>query len=233
MFFTGRADMPHDSSDTHSAKLEERAYALLKEKLLNGSYFPGARLVERDLADQLSMSRTPVRWALRQLENEGYLERLGNRGFCVRMPSQQEALNILDIRAAIEGMAAFLAAERRTEAQAAALREVVAAMGETTRNHDLLTYYRLTADLHQLIFAASGNPELVTFAIRINAQSARFHFRTLLLPERLASSVAEHQEIVEHILSGDCDRAERCMRNHVLAIKSLIAAHGDLMPDQL
>ena len=226
------AVMQSSASDNQTAKLEEKAYAILKDKLLSGAYYPGARLVERDLAEQLDMSRTPVRWALRQLENEGYLERLGNRGFCVRMPDREEALNILDIRAAIEGMAAFLAASRRTEQHVAAFDEIIAAMRETAENHDLLTYYRLTADLHQLIFTASANPELAAFAIRINAQSSRFHFRTLLLPERLGKSVAEHAEMAEHIKNRDADKAERCTRNHVLAVKTLIAEHDDLMPDQ-
>lgn len=223
--------MSHTFLDTQTAKLEERAYAILKNKLLSGGYYPGHRLVERDLADQMEMSRTPVRWALRQLENEGYLERLGNRGFCVRMPNREEALNLLDVRAAIEGMAAYRAATRRTEAQAAALDEIVAAMRETTRNHDLLTYYRLTVNLHQLVFTASANQELAAFAIRINAQSSRFHFRTLLLPDRLASSVAEHEEIAGHIKTRNADKAERCMRNHVLAVKELIETRDDLMLD--
>lgn len=225
--------MPHMILNAQTAKLEERAYAILKDMLLGGSYYPGHRLVERDIASQLEMSRTPVRWALRQLENEGYLERLGNRGFCVRMPSLQEALNLLDVRAAIEGMAAYRAAMRRSDVQVVAMDEIIAAMHETTRNHDLLTYYRLTADLHQLVFTASANPELAAFAIRINAQSSRFHFRTLLLPGRLVNSVAEHKEVVDHIKAQDADKAERCMRGHVFAVKELIATHDDLMPDSL
>ena len=225
--------MSSASTGFQDTKLEERAYALLKEKLLSGAYYPGAHLVERDIAEQLEMSRTPVRWALRQLENEGYLERLGNRGFCVRMPSREDALNILDIRAAIEGMAAFLAATRRTESQISSFDEIIVDMEETTRNHDLLTYYRLTGDLHQLVFAASANAELASFATRINAQSSRFHFRTLLLPERLIHSVAEHREIVEYIKKQEAENAERCMRNHVWAVKSLISTHDALMPDRL
>ena len=221
------------SRDNQSSKLEEKAYALLKEKLLRGAYYPGARLVERDLADQLEMSRTPIRWALRQLEHEGYLERLGARGFCVKMPTREAALNILDIRVAIEGMAAFLAATNRTDHHVALFDEIIADMHETTRHHDLLTYYRLTGDLHQLIFTASANPKLAVFAVRINAQSSRFHFRTLLLPGRLVNSVAEHTEIVRQIKNQDAENAERCMRNHVLSIKGLIAGHSNLMPDDL
>lgn len=224
--------MHKKSFAAQNGNLEEKAYSMLKDKLLSGAYYPGTRLVERDIADQLAISRTPVRWALRQLENEGYLERLDNRGFCVRMASREEALNILDIRAAIEGMAAFLAAARRTDQHVAAFDDILAGMHETVHNHDLLTYYRLTGDLHQLIFAASANPELAAFAIRINAQSSRFHFRTLLLPKRLAHSAAEHGEIVRHIKNKNADKAERCLRGHVLSVKSLIAGHTDLMPDQ-
>ena len=224
--------MQNNFIEIRNAKLDEKAYAILKNKLLNGAYYPGTRFVERDIADQLGMSRTPVRWALRQLENEGYLERLGNRGFCVRMPSREEALNILDIRAAIEGMAAFLAATRRTEQHVAKLDEIITDMHETVQNHDLLTYYRLTGALHQLVFTASANPELATFAIRINAQSSRFHFRTLLLPGRLSDSVAEHAKMVKHIKNNDADKAEQSTRNHVLSVKALIAGHNDLIPDQ-
>jgi DNA-binding GntR family transcriptional regulator len=208
--------------------LEERAYSAIKDSLLSYTYHPGFRLVERDLAEQLKMSRTPVRRALLQLENEGYLERLTNRGFCVRALSREEVLDLLDVRAAIESMAAFRAATRRTETHVAALEKIVAAMHEAAAGHDLLTYYRLSGDLHQNIFDAASNPELASFCTRINAQSTNCHFSTLLLPGRLEQSAAEHRTIVKHIVARDEEKAGQGMRDHVFRIKSLIASREDL-----
>lgn len=216
-----------------TTKLEEKAYALIKAQIMNGIFYPGVRLVERDLASQLKMSRTPVRWALHQLEHEGFLDRTDKRGVCIKLPTREEALDMLDVRAAIESMAAYRAATRRSEQQATELEDVVAAMRETITHHDVLTYYRLTGVLHKTIFEAACNRELVAFATRLNAQSTRFHFRTLLVPSRLATSLAEHQEVVKHIHAQNAEQAGLCMRNHILTVKELIATHDDLAPGAL
>jgi DNA-binding GntR family transcriptional regulator len=213
--------------------LEERAYNAIKDSLLSYKYYPGFRLVERDLAEQLKMSRTPVRQALLQLENEGYLERLANRGFCVRTLSREETLNLLDVRAAIESMAAFRAATRCTDAHVVAFENIVAAMHEAAAGHDLLAYYRLSGDLHENIFDAADNPELASFCTHINAQSTHCHFSTLLLPGRLEQSVIEHEAIVGHIVARDEEKAGQSMRDHVFRIKSLIASHEELVPGKL
>jgi DNA-binding GntR family transcriptional regulator len=210
--------------------LEERAYGAIKDSLLSYKYQPGFRLVERDLAEQLKMSRTPVRRALLQLENEGYLERLTNRGFCVRVPSREEVLNLLDVRAAIESMAAYRAATHRTDAHVVALENTIAAMRETAPGHDLLAYYRLSGDLHESIFDAADNPELASFCTHINAQSSSCHFSTLLLPGRLGQSITEHETIVRHIVARHQEKAAQCMRDHVFSVKSLIASHEDMAP---
>ena len=213
--------------------LEERAYSAIKDSLLNYKYHPGFRLVERDLAEQLKMSRTPVRQALLQLENEGYLERLANRGFCVREHSREEILNLLDVRAAIESMAAFRAATRRTDAHVVTFKNIIAAMHEAAASHDMLAYYRLSGDLHENIFDAAGNPELASFCTHINAQSANCHFSTLLLPGRLELSVNEHEVIVKHIIARDEEKAGQKMRDHVFRVKDLIASHKELAPGKL
>ncbi|GHU05355.1 GntR family transcriptional regulator [Betaproteobacteria bacterium] len=213
--------------------LEERAYSAIKDSLLNYKYHPGFRLVERDLAEQLKMSRTPVRQALLQLENEGYLERLANRGFCVREHSREEILNLLDVRAAIESMAAFRAATRRTEDHVAVFKNIVVTMHEAAASHDMLAYYRLSGDLHENIFDAAGNPELASFCTHVNSQSANCHFSTLLLPGRLELSVSEHEAIVKHIIARDEEKAGQKMRDHVFRVKELIASHKELAPGKL
>ncbi len=220
-----------DSTRENGQNLEEKAYVLIREGLLKGLYPPGYRMVERDIADRLGMSRTPVRWALRQMEAEGYLDRQDSRGFSVKMPGHAEALRILDVRTALEGMAARLAARNRTDDHLAQGVDILRRMRATLAGHDLLAYYHLTGALHELVFAASGNPELAALAIRVNALSSRFHYRTLLFAERHALSVAEHETIIHHIALADEDGAERAMREHVQTVQKLIGDHA-LAADQ-
>lgn len=209
---------------------EEQAYAALKEGLFSGRYLPGERLVERDIATNLAMSRTPVRTALRQLENEGFLERLGSRGYRVRVLDVEGALAMLDVREALEGMAARLAAQNATDEQRQELLGILEAMQTDVASGSCLHYYSLCGDLHRCVFRASGNPMLENMVVQVNALSARFHYKTLLLAERVRKSVQEHKTIVQHIVAGDAESAERLTREHVRTVKGLIECFARVEP---
>lgn len=211
-----------EESEGRGNSLEIEAYTILKERLLNGHFHPGARMVEREVSDNLGMSRTPIRAALNQLACEGFLERPGKGGYRVRILDAPEALDMLDVREAIEGMAARLAARNASPEQRERLLSIIDTMKKDGITGGSPLYYRLCGDLHRSIFKASGNPKLEQMAMEINALSARFHYRTLLLGERIRESVQEHEAIAVSIANGEENLAEQLTRAHVRAVKHMM-----------
>lgn len=201
---------------------ENKAYFTLKGQIVKGIFPPGYRLVERELADQLGMSRTPIRWAIKRLEAEGFLERKPSRGVCLKILDFNEVLELLYIRESLEGMAGRLAAENRTPEQAQAIMAVVEEMEKELCDHELLNYYRLSGELHQLIMAASHNNSLIKMATHVNSQAARFQYKNLLLAGRVSESVKEHRAIAEAICAANPDEAEQRIRQHIRVIRELV-----------
>jgi DNA-binding GntR family transcriptional regulator len=206
----------------HLQEQETRIYLALKESVQKGAFPPGFRLVERDLSEKFSASRTPVRWAIKRLVAEGFLEQMPSRGVCVRMLNATDAIELIYIREALEGMACRLAAANRTEEQAGRLRELIAQMAKVTAANDFLSYYRLSGQLHSLIFEASGNAHLCQMLDNLYLQVTRFQFRNLLVAGRIDRSVVEHGKIVDAICAADADSAERHMRQHIGIVRELI-----------
>ena len=210
-----------DPTSANGAKeLDKAAYHALKEGLLRGEYPPGKRLVERDLADQLGMSRSPVRWALQRLETDGFLERSTKRGLSVRSISPKEALELLEIREALEGMAARLAAERRTEDDVEHFTALLHAM--KNKNHQWGSPYGLARELHVAIFQAAGNATLMNMLEKVFAQSSTLSYRLLTAGKEARNTLAEHHRIVHCILKQDAAGAERHARAHMRSTKTHI-----------
>ena len=179
--------------------------------------------MERDVAARLDASRTPVRAALQRLETEGLLERRDNSGFRVRLPDIQSALEMLDIREAIEGMAARLAARNADDSNRQLILGIISDMEHCERESDTINYYRLCGELHRAIFSAAHNATLHDLVIKISAQSAVLHYKTLLVEERIEKSIEEHRSIADAIVKGDEDEAEQRIRRHIRQIKHLVA----------
>ncbi len=204
-------------------ELEKRVYEELKKEVLRGAFSPGFHLVERDLAARFNASRTPVRSALQRLETEGLVERRDGRGFRVRLPDIQSALEMLDVREAVEGMAARLSARNANAAQKQQFLDIITEMESCERNSDAINYYRLCGNLHRAIFSAANNATLHDFVLNVSAQSTVLHYKTLLLAKRIDQSIAEHKAIVQAIVDGDEDSAEQHIRRHIREIKHLVA----------
>lgn len=209
---------------------ENKAYELLKYSIIDGSIPPGYRLVERDLGERFSMSRTPIRAAINRLVSEGLAERAHNKGVSVSMLSKQKLVDFLYIREGLEGMAARQAATNRNQAQVVDLLEIIEEMKQKVNTSDLQAYYKLSGKLHQLIFHAAHNEQLHILAIRVNDQVARYQYRNLMMSGRAEYSIKEHTDIVNAIADKDADKAQAIMQQHIANVRELIiednVAHG-------
>jgi DNA-binding GntR family transcriptional regulator len=194
---------------------EDDGYHRLRDAIVRGELAPNQRLIEAEMSTAFQLPRAAVRTALVRLEHEGLVEREPHRGARVRFVSEQEAVEILQARAALEGLAARQAAARITPEGAAELRSVLDRQRQALDEQDLLRASDVNAMLHAKIVELSGHATAQRLIRSLNSQMVRFQFRTILIPGRPSQSHAEHAAIVEAVTSGDADRAERAMRKHL------------------
>jgi DNA-binding GntR family transcriptional regulator len=202
---------------------EPDAYAALHGAIVSGALSPGERLVEEELAEKLGYSRGAVRGAILRLGHEGLVSRERNRGARVRRFTLEEAVEILEARAALESLAAGYAAVRRTDAEAAELQALVTEMGELQAAGELLAMSERNAVMHRRILEISGHQVARDICSRLHSQVVRFQFRTVLAPGRSTRSLAEHGEIVRAIAAGERAAAERAMRDHLTTVAEVLA----------
>jgi DNA-binding GntR family transcriptional regulator len=194
---------------------ETDAYDALHRDIVSGELSPGERLVEEELAERLGESRGAVRAALLRLDHDGLVVRERNRGARVRRVTLQEAVEVLEARAALESLAAGYAALRRTDAEVRELKGLVADMERLHKAGELLSMSERNATMHRRILEISGHDVARDICSRLHSQLVRFQFRTILAPGRSPRSLSEHQAIVEAISAGDRKGAERAMRRHL------------------
>ncbi|HEY6758239.1 MAG TPA: GntR family transcriptional regulator [Baekduia sp.] len=202
---------------------EHDAYAALHGEIVAGELSPGERLVEEELAERLGESRGAVRAALLRLDHDGLVVRERNRGARVRRVTLDEAVEVLEARAALESLAAGYAALRRTDAEAKELRALVAGMAKLQAAGELLAMSERNAALHRRILEISAHGVARDVCSRLHSQIVRFQFRTVLAPGRSTKSLAEHQAIVDAIAAGDRRAAEAAMRRHLSNVAGTLA----------
>jgi DNA-binding GntR family transcriptional regulator len=184
----------------------------------DGEFVPNQRLVEADLSERFGASRAAVRTALVQLTSEGLVERVQNRGARVRAVSLAEAIEITEVRMALEGLCAAKAAERLTDDDRDRLRDIGEAMRAAVASGDLLGYSELNRRLHGLILALAGQATAGAILERLRGQSIRHQFQLAMHPGRPAVSLPQHLEIIETLCAGDAEGAEAAMRRHIRSV---------------
>jgi DNA-binding GntR family transcriptional regulator len=197
-------------------------YAALREAIVRGDIAPNARLVEADLSTDYEMSRGAVRTALIRLEQEGLIVREPHKGARVRQVSDEEAVEILQARAVLEGLAVRLTAERIDAAGTERLHACLARQRELLELGDLLGASDANADLHAALLELSGHSTALRLIRALNSQTVRYQYRTILIPGRSAASVEEHATIVQAVVAGDPDGAEEAMRTHLFNVAQAV-----------
>lgn len=193
-------------------------YDNLRDAIVRGDIAPNSRLVEADLTSTFQMSRGAVRNALIRLEEEGLVVRERHRGARVRHVSDAEAVEILQARAALEGLTARQAAERIDDEGAERLLACLMLHRALLEGGDLLGASDANADLHATIIELSGHGTAKRLIRTLSSQTVRYQFRTILIPGRSAASADEHTAIVEAVVAGNADEAERAMRQHLFNV---------------
>jgi DNA-binding GntR family transcriptional regulator len=191
----------------------DAVYQTLRHGIVHGDLAPGERLRSDALANELRVSRTPVREALRKLEAEGLVAHSGSR-LVVRAVSEEDLTELFYVREALEGMAARLAAENATPGEIAAIRELLEDMEAVQRRGDVGAFRQLTGEFHQLVCRAAHNGRLLQSLQSLLDHVRQFHTSTLYGEGRAAEALEEHRDLLAAIEARDSDAAERLARQH-------------------
>jgi len=190
----------------------------LREGITAGAYQPNERLVEEHLASILGTNRAVVRGALALLQQEGLVVRERHRGARVRAIGVEEAVEILEARAALDGVVARRAAERMTDEHARVLTALLEQMRAKLEAGELLAYSEVNARFHRTIRTLAAHATSEKLLALLQSQAVRYQFRTVLRPGRPTESLAEHTAILDALLARDPDAAERAARRHVAGV---------------
>ena len=190
----------------------------LRKAILDGLFLPGERLVEATLCEQFGASRFTVRAALADLAAEGLVEVRRNKGAHVRKVSFDEAIEITEVRMVLEGLVAARAATLVTEDQASELDEIVLLMRRAVTAGEFRRYSDLNQRLHGLIRTIAGHHTADRLIETMRAQLVRHQYTLSLLPGRPATSLPQHERIVEAIRAGSPEEAEKAMRDHIASV---------------
>jgi DNA-binding GntR family transcriptional regulator len=187
----------------------------LREAIIQGRLKPGERLMEMQLADEMGVSRTPVREAIRKLELEGFVVMIPRKGAYVSGISVKDIVDVFEVRAALEALAAGLAAERITDEELEHLERALVQISEVSVRDDINAMVETDTNFHELIYKACRNDRLVQIVTHLQEQIHRFRITSLSQPGRSRNALAEHRAIVEAISDRNAEAAQERAREHI------------------
>lgn len=196
--------------------LRELVFDALREAILNGTTLkPGERMMETKLAEELGVSRTPVREAIRKLELEGLVVMLPRKGAYVADISSRDLVELFEVRGALESLAAGLAAERITAEELEQLEQILHRISFYVETKDLEKLIEADTEFHDVLYTASRNRKLSSIIAAMREQIQRFRTNSLAKPGRMREALIEHKKIVEAISQRDVALAQKLAVRHI------------------
>ena len=208
---------------TDELKLEMDAYLPLRDvvfktlrgAILRGELKPGERLMELKLASQLGVSRTPVREAIRMLEQEGLAVTVPRRGAEVAKMTEKDMEDVLAIRIALEDLAMRLSCQNISDEMLDRIKSAMLDFEDKINCSDVEDIARADVEFHELLYEASNNPKLITLLNNLREQIYRYRIEYLKDPETYPLLVEEHRQIYEALLARDEDAAVKHVESHL------------------
>lgn len=202
------------------ASLTEKAYQSIASAIANLELKPGETLTQDRLARWLSISRTPVREALRRLEQEGIIQTAPGRGLVVTELTLKDVEDMLEMLRLLDAHAAYLAAQRRTSNQAERLATIAQELLAAAEQHDVEAWSTADKPYHEIVLAASGNQLLRQTILDVRRRLHRITINSGTRPERLLACTHEHVAVAEAIAQGNADAAAGAMAQHIDAMSA-------------
>ncbi len=206
--------------------LREIVYEELKLLIVKGKIKPGMRLMEEELAEDMGVSRTPIREAIRKLEKEGLITIEPRRGAYVSQLSKQDMVEILEVRQNVEGFAAELAAKRITEEEKIELRKIAEEYEIAVKENDMAAMIKADTAFHHVIVEATRNKILIQMVEQLQELVLRFRYLYYDNFKRSEKMTAEHKMIYMAIIDGKPDVAKESADVHINRLKELVLSEG-------
>lgn len=202
--------------------LREIVYEELKMQILKGQIVPGTRMMEVEMAEEMGVSRTPIREAIRKLEKEGLVTIEPRKGAYASQISTKDMVDILEVRQNMEGLAAYYAAIRMTEEQKKKLSEVSEAYNKAVLDNNTPDMIKYDTAFHHLIVEGSGNKMLVHMIEQLQELVLRFRYLYYDDFKRAEKMPREHKVIYEAIVTGDTEKARKAADVHIDRLKKMV-----------
>lgn len=198
--------------------LTDKAYIAIKNAILSLQLKPGTALVEGDLANQLGISKIPLREALHQLENDGLVYRIPYKGVYVSGLTNKDAAELAMIRGALEGLAARLAMPKLTKGDLVQAESILEEAEQALERGDKDLCVAKGKEFHDYVIHKSGNTQLMHILENIDTRFHRFRLLSNDIRGRTAQSLEEHKRILNALKRQDMDAVERAMREHLTSV---------------
>lgn len=207
-----------------SASLKQQIYDILKEEIINQRYNEEEILNERKISEQLKVSRSPVREALKALEAENWVEYVPYKGIIVKKMDEKDLKNIFQIRTALEVLAVELAVAHNSEGFAARLAQCHERQQRILAKHESQSFIDLDVEFHGILLETADNAVLTAMMCDIRDKIRRFGMKAIFSgDDRYEQSLAEHAAILLAVQAGDSEAAKDKMKNHMA--KTYESAH--------
>lgn len=195
--------------------LREVIFNTIREAIIGGELKPGERLMEVQLAEKMGVSRTPVREAIRKLELEGLVEMIPRKGAHVAEVSVKDIMDVLEVRASLDGLATALAAERMKEEELRELKHIYTQFANYVEKESLQGTVKKDVEFHDIIYRAAKNEKLMQINNNLREQVQRFRVIYLKGYSSPKNIIKEHEEIINAISSRDPEMARRVAQEHI------------------
>jgi DNA-binding GntR family transcriptional regulator len=202
--------------------LSDQIYEVLRERIKMGFYPPRTRLKEGKLAEEMGVSRTPIREALRRLEREGYVVILPGKGAYVRWLSLNEMKELIEIRSILEAYATRLVAEKKDEALIGKLEDLLKQFKEAMDQKNIPLCIKISTEFHETIYRNCGNKNLYEIIKSLRDQFYQIRILLLEIPGMMETSWRDHLEIVRLLRENKIEKIEDFVRNHIMKTIQII-----------
>ena len=219
-FKSARPELEVERLDT-GVSIRDQAYAALKRAIASADIYSRPdeiRIDERALCQQLGVSRTPVREAMTLLEQEGFLRTEPRRGIFIVRKTRRQIVEIIQVWAALEGMAARLATKGASDKDIAALRDIFSNFADGTPGENIDEYSDANIAFHQALIRLSGSDLIINMTDNLFLHVRSVRRVTIAHGDRAERSLADHLKIIEALATRNAERAEKLSREHALGL---------------
>ncbi len=195
--------------------LRELVCEHIRQAIIDGTFAPGERLMEIQLADEMGVSRTPVREAIRKLELEGFVVMIPRRGTYVANISIKDINDVYEIRTSLDVLAAGLAAERISDEELEELQRLLVLIGKYIEEDNMEKIIEVDSDFHDILYKASRNERLRNIINNLREQITGIRGTSMRYPGRLKDTQEEHRHLVECIAARNVEKSQEAARVHL------------------